>query len=223
MNAPRTRFAIGVAGVTLFVLAGCGSFETRSAGQLPPQKSAKETRLREAIRGLDFSSGRVNVLGDGLVDSSRAVKLTRKAEQAFRVENNWSKAAGLYRDAILQDREHAPAYEGLAMAIQMEGEPGMPEAALRTALDLDPRYGKARFELGALAQKRGDYAEAIQIWKELVSREPNYPDAFARLSIASYFNGDSKGAWTYLAEADKCRQNVPPQFRSILKEARKGP
>ena len=99
----------------------------------------------------------------------------------------------------------------------------MPEAALRTAIEHDPRYGKARFELGALAQKRGDYGEAIQIWKELVKRDPNYPDVFARLSIASYVKGDSKGAWTYLAEADKRRQNVPPQFRSLLKEASKGP
>jgi hypothetical protein len=38
------------------------------------------------------------------------------------------------------------------------------------------------------------------------------------MAIASYYAQDYASAWRYLDEAERRRQDVPPQFKPLLKE-----
>jgi len=195
---------------------------TKRVGQLPHIKVAgegfEEAHLMSATSGLDFTSGVVRVTRHLSGGRARALDDICLAEQALSVENVWFKAAGYFRDAILADPTYAPAYEGLARSVFVEGEWTVAEAALRTAISLDPNLGKARFQLGAVAERRGEYATAIAVWQDLVAREPDYPDVYSRMAIASYFGHDFSSAWSYLVEADKRGENVPSQFRDLLQQ-----
>jgi tetratricopeptide (TPR) repeat protein len=209
-------------------LTSCSPGEPKAAdkpkdgGLMPvsqdPREQLDEQRLENATRGLSFNSGVVTVTTTRAADRAKSISASQVAEKSFNVDNTWFKAAGLFRDAILADPSYAVPYEGLARSFLLEGKVNYAEAALKTAVSLDPNFNKARFELGVVRQKQDDNAGAVSIWKELVKRDPAYPDAYARMAVSSYFAQDFKAAWTYLDEADKRKQNVPPQFRDLLKE-----
>lgn len=175
--------------------------------------------LTAAIEGLTWTSGVIEVAGPRRRDRARALRAARNAEKTLRAENIRVKAAGYFRDAILADPSYAPAYEGIARCLLVEGEPAFVEAALRTALNLDARFDEARYEMGVIAQVRGDYPRAIAAWKDLVARRPGFGDAYARLAIAAYYEGDLPAARRFLGEADRRKQRVPPQFRDLLPQA----
>lgn len=179
----------------------------------------EEKWLEEATKGLSFTADSVVPVTKRVADRSAAIAKTTAADKSLNTENIWFKAAGMFRDAIVLDPSYAPAYEGLGRSLLMEGNLDMVEAALKTAIRLDPNQDKARFEYGMIVQMRGDFTGCVKVWKELVDRNPAYPDAYARMSVASYFAHDYDAAYAYLAEADKRKQNVPSQFRPLLKEA----
>lgn len=205
------------------VLSGCHPSSTagttRASAQLPVKADPEQGRMEAAIKGLTITGGVVEVAEPHRNDREAAIRLLRVAEGALSVENARIKAVGLFRDAILADPSHAPGYEGLARALFVEGKPDFVAAALRTAINLDPAFDLARWELGVAAQMRGDYAEAVSEWTSLVERNPDYPDAYARMAIATYFDSNLVAAQSYLFEADKRKQNVPPQFRILLSQA----
>ena len=58
----------------------------------------------------------------------------------------------------------------------------------------------------------------MAVWKDLAKRDPAYPDLYGRMAVVCYYDHDYKSAWANLDEADKRKQNVPPQFRTLLKE-----
>ena len=183
------------------------------------KEQMEEKWLEDAVKGLTFSPDSVIAAPVQKPDRGAAMAKAKVAFRSLEVENIWFKAAGLFRDAILLDPTYAPPYEGLARALLLEGNLDKVEPALKTAVRLDPNFNKARFEYGTVVQMKGDYPGCIAIWKDLVARDPAYPDAYARLSIAAYFAQDYDAAYAFLAEADKRKQNVPVQFRPLLKEA----
>jgi cytochrome c-type biogenesis protein CcmH/NrfG len=133
--------------------------------------------------------------------------------------NTWFVSVAAFRNAVLADPGHAPAYVGLAEALLTEGKTDMAEAALRTAVSLDSRHAKARYRLGLVRQMAGDYAGAATEWGALARFEPDYEDVDARMAIAHYCARDYRSAWGCLAQAEARKQNVPPQFRRLLQEA----
>ncbi len=179
--------------------------------------------MASALAGLSFSADGVRVSGRPLTNRAKSIRALQVAERALTVENTPVKAAGLFRDAILADPTYALPYEGLARALTVKGDAKIVEAALRTAIKLDPTLERAQFLLGTSAQMRGDYDAALSAWKQLVAQNPDYPDAYARMAIAAYYQGDATAAHRYLREADRRKQNVPPQFRELLRQGRPQP
>lgn len=214
----------GLAMILVFAAWGCGkpaSVPGQAEVQLPPQQS--EDRMAAALAGLSFSADGVRVAGRPLTNRAKSIRALQAAERAMSVDNTPVKAAGLFRDAILADPTYALPYEGLARALMVKGDAKVVEAALRTAIRLDPTLEHAHFLLGTSAQMRGDYDAALEAWKDLVAQNPDYPDAYARMAIAAHFQGDAPAAHRYLREADRRKQNVPPQFRELLREGRSQP
>ncbi len=211
-------------------LSGCGSSRQPSTGSASqtgglspepddPKEQLDQQRLAEATRGLSFQNGRVSVIKPVTKNRARSVALVSTAEEVTETDNTWFKSVGAFRDAVLADPTNPSAYEGLARGFLMEQMTDYAEAALRTAVALDPKFNKARFELGTVRQMTSDFQGAVNEWKQLIANAPDYPDVYARLAIASYYIHDYKAAYANLDEADRRMQSVPAQFRSLLKEA----
>ncbi len=215
-----------------FSLVGCSNSTVartlaKSSGSAGPEidnpkEKLDEERYAQAVRGLSFKNGMVVVAMSNQVFNRRdAVRATAIADQDLQKNNTWFQAAGLFRDAILLDPSYAPPYEGLSRSLMLEGKIEPCEAALRTAVKLDPNFDTARFELGTVLQMKGDDLGCMETWKDLAKRNPDYPEIMSRLAIMSYYAHDYVTAENYLAEADKRHQDVPSQFRPLLKEAMK--
>jgi tetratricopeptide (TPR) repeat protein len=212
----------------VILLNGCAAQQSagdaaNGSGQLPPvasgSNSAEDTQLRAALSGLRVNAGFIEVIDPPSVDPRAASGAFRDGSRAFSIENSPIKAAGFFRNAIRLDPKNAQYFEAFAKSLMVDGDPAFCEAALRTALRLDPNRDGARFALGAFQQMRGDFGGAVETWKQLVSRTPNYPDAYARMAIAAYFGGDLSASNRYHREATVRKQNVPPQFRELLAKA----
>lgn len=207
---------------------GCSEVEAKTlsskqppqtAGTASPKEQLDEQRMEEATKGLVFGPHGITVAQTRTPDPVRGEQLRKSAEKVAMTTNAAFILAGAYRDAILADPSNAKSYEGLARAFLSEGETSRAKPALETAVKLDPRFTQARYELGMVHQMGSDYAGAVAEWKELAAIDPTYRDVFARMAIASYYASDFGSAYGYLAEADKRKQNVPSQFRGLLKEA----
>jgi tetratricopeptide (TPR) repeat protein len=231
MKNLEIKFAAGLAlAVLLGVgIGGCAPTDSPdlargSGGASPavegasPKSQLEARRLEEATRGLRFAKDRVEVTAKSGNDRAAAVAKTASATKVMNERNIWFVAVGAFRDAVLADPRHAPAYVGLADALLMEGKTDMAEAALRTAVRLDGRDPEARYRLGLLRQMDSDYAGAVREWREVAKFAPGHADVYARMAIASYYARDYRSAWEYLSQAEARKQNVPPQFKPLLQE-----
>lgn len=191
----------------------------QGAGAMSPDEQLDESRLADATNGLKFNGGLVTVANPTAADPAKAESIRKQAEAKMAERNVWFESIGAFRDAILADPSNAKSYEGLSRAFLMEGKTDYAEQALATAVKLSPTFSAARYRLGLVHQMDSDYAGAVKEWKTLVRTDPGYQDVYARMAIASYYSQNYSAAYRYLAEADRRHQDVPPQFRGLLKEA----
>jgi tetratricopeptide (TPR) repeat protein len=215
----------------LFGVSGCASSSAESspsqkAAGLGPQSSPKEQldeeRMAAATKGLTFHDGFVRAT-TSRHDRAEGEALRLQAERVTQERNTWFVSVAAFRDAILADASNAKSYEGLARAFLMEGETERAMPALSSALEIDPKFEQARYLFGMVKQMESDYAGAVAEWETLAQSNPRFRDVYARLAIASYYAHDYPSAWRFLAEAEKRHQDVPGQFRGLLKEADQQP
>jgi tetratricopeptide (TPR) repeat protein len=74
------------------------------------------------------------------------------------------------------------------------GDPRAARTLLEKAVRLDPKYGPAYVELGALAFQRGDFARAIEYYQHAIAANPQLSEAHYRLSLAYKRAGDDAAA-----------------------------
>jgi len=227
----KDLWALALIGVGVVGIQGCSTSSAQPTAQLPvkysdsstnPEEKLDEQRLAVATQGLKIQNGLIAVAAPKASDKQAGESLRIKAENTLEVRNVWFEGVAGFRDAILADPNNAKSYEGMARAFLLEGMTEEALPALSTAVKLDSKFSKARYEIGMVKQMNSDYAGAVSEWKALSVFDPSYQDVFARMAIASYYQRDFKSASIYLAEADKRHQPVPPQFRPLLKEAQSG-
>jgi tetratricopeptide (TPR) repeat protein len=68
------------------------------------------------------------------------------------------------------------------------------QTLLEKSVRLDPKYGAAYVELGALAFRRGDFAQAIKNYQQAIAVSPQLSEAHYRLSLAYKRAGDDVAA-----------------------------
>jgi tetratricopeptide (TPR) repeat protein len=74
------------------------------------------------------------------------------------------------------------------------GDPRAAQTLLEKCVRLDPKYGAAYVELGALAFQRGDFAQAIKNYQQAIAVSPQLSEAHYRLSLAYKRSGDDASA-----------------------------
>ena len=129
-------------------------------------------------------------------------------------------AANYYYAISLMKREKNARATETSQAAQM---------LLEKSVRLDPKYGAAYTEIGALAFQRGDFASAIKNYQQAIAVDPQLSEAHYRLSLAYKRAGDDAGAKREMdayqsvqkaesAQAEEQSRNLK-QFLVILKNS----
>ena len=74
------------------------------------------------------------------------------------------------------------------------GDSRAAQTLLEKSVRLDPKYGAAYVELGALAVQRGDFAQAIKSYQQAIAVSPQLSEAHYRLSLAYKRSGEDAAA-----------------------------
>lgn len=101
------------------------------------------------------------------------------------------------RRAARQKGASAQVYYNLAMVLKARGTHEQVGQWLRRAVQRDPRYGNAWFELGQWAVAKGDYRAACEAYGRVLDLEPKALDAARALVSIALRLGD----WEAVARA----------------------
>jgi tetratricopeptide (TPR) repeat protein len=101
-------------------------------------------------------------------------------------EQQPASAAANYYYAISLVKREKEAHSG--------GDPRAAQTLLEKTIRLDPKYGAAYIELGALAVQRGDFPQAIKNYQQAIAVSPQLSEAHYRLSLAYKRAGDDAAA-----------------------------
>lgn len=187
-----------------------------------PGSDYKKELDRIAMRGLQYESGRVEIDGpvaNELVpnpDPTLAPALREQGLVELYAKNDRHAAIATLSRAAIHDPSAPATFEALGRALLFKGKLPESEAAFRTALELDPEFAQAGFQLGAMLQMAGRNAEALDQWLRVVEMAPNHGEAHSRLAIELYYAGRYDEAWQHVHAAESLGTPVPPQFIPLL-------
>jgi len=114
-------------------------------------------------------------------DSTQAAGKAEVGDQAM-AAGDPAKAASLYKEALETDPEEPLLYYKLSKALdKMKDFPGE-KAALLRAIQLNPNLAEAQNQLGYLADRDGDLAQAESYFRVAVRASPSYVVAWINLA-----------------------------------------
>lgn len=188
---------------------------------LNPIQQYKQQRLADAMRGLDYATGRVVVDEENADEIAQPGTVEEALVEAQRgdellLTNHFEESISAFTRAVIIAPESAEMYKGLAGALIFKGRTEEAEAALRTAIDLDADYIDARFNLAHVLQLEGRLEEAIDAWYEVLAADADHAHAHYRLALAQYYANHYEDSWTHVHRAEDLGLNMPPQFRPLL-------
>lgn len=120
-------------------------------------------------------------------------------------EGNTSEAIRLYEEVIERDPKAAWARVELGQVLT-EGDPVRSRDLCRTALDLDPRNPWAHAQLGALARRRGEWADAREHYQRAHQGAPSAVWVLHELADCNRHLGRMEEAYAHL---DRAREEEP--------------
>jgi tetratricopeptide (TPR) repeat protein len=190
-------------------------------GPVHPIENYKQERLAQAMRGLRYDSGRVEI------DAAEAAKVVTGhdagAAAAKNAEGNDFLNSGLvvesigaHTSAVLLDPDNAEYYSDLGVALTRKGLMDEALAAYRSSLDRNPANVETHVRLAKALQSWKQPVEAIQVWQHVLTLNPDSADVHSRLARLMYFEGRYAEAWEHVHAAEALGGSVPPQFRPML-------
>ncbi|MEW5884406.1 MAG: tetratricopeptide repeat protein [Armatimonadota bacterium] len=229
----------GFAGACLALavaVAGCvgGEATKQTAGGdqgLNPIENYKQARFREAIRGLDYSSGRVTINereAREVVPPGSPLEFDTQMEdaEALLLDNAYVESIAAFTKAVILSPESADAYVGLARSLRTKGELEMGLAALRTSLDLRPDHVGTRYLYAEFLWQNNETQESKTALEELTTL-PAFTDedrayqgeAWRMLASAYWYDGNPRRALDAANKAVEYGVDVPPQLLDLINEA----
>ncbi|MER3412986.1 MAG: hypothetical protein C4341_01875 [Armatimonadota bacterium] len=221
--------------VLAIAMAGCAGGEATNQilaePGLSPIENYKQARFREAIRGLDYSSGRVTVnqrearqvVPPG---SPMDFKAEMEEAEALLLDNAYVEAIAAYTKAVIVNPKSPDAYVGLAKSLRTKGELKMGLAALRTSLDLRPEHLETRFLYAEFLWQDDQWLDSKAALEKLIAlpastnEDRRYQgEAWRMLASAYWYDNNPRKA---LEAANKAVENgvdVPPQLLDLIHEA----
>jgi Flp pilus assembly protein TadD len=130
-------------------------------------------------------------------------------------------ACGCSRFVVLHDPLTASEHNDLGVAYEARGRPDLAAREYRRALDIDPRHGRARLNLGNVEAAAGRWSKAEREYRRALRDLPGDPDPPNNLAMALLRQGRD------LAEAEALAEQAvslaAPQdslYRATLAEVR---
>ena len=141
----------------------------------------------------------------GSASPERARELVAAGQRA-ESEGRIGDACESYRQAVLADPSHAPAYLNLGAALEQAGEREAARSAYRALADREPGNPLASYNLaGLLLAEGGDASSAVALLRAALRARPQFAEAHVALSNALDSQGKSEEALGHLREALKQR------------------
>ena len=131
----------------------------------------------------------------------------------------WRDSQSLFERALVVTQGNWVAHNnlGLVYLARRESEPA--RAHFEAALSANPRFHKARFNLGQTHELDGDLAAAEQSYLAFLETTPESPEALARLAVLARASGAPARAAEYL-ERSLLREPQDPRAWAALARAR---
>jgi tetratricopeptide (TPR) repeat protein len=176
---------------------------------------------REALKGLNYQTGRVTIDADGPalvvgLEKSDATELHDLAKTAYQ-QGRLLDSLKYLSQSINLDSKNAQAYETLGTTLLGKKKTDKAEAAFRTAIDLDPQFAKAHEQLGLTLSGSPDrFDEAINHYEIASDLDPENGHIHSRLAILNYYLGQTEKSRKHIDLATVNGYLVPPQLRDLL-------
>src|SRR5205809_6404919 len=97
-----------------------------------------------------------------------------------------------YFEALRRDPRNKFAYYDLGQIAQISSRPVAAESYYRLALEIDPGFGPALFNLAILRVEAGSAQEAIDLYQTLLVANPDYAAAHYTLGVALRSTGKQR-------------------------------
>ena len=119
-----------------------------------------------------------------------------REQQAFALINQGKlqDAEAIYRELISAGTSNHFVYGNLAAICGTKGRLDELIQLLHKALELNPNYPEAHYNLGITLKRQGDLSAAIACYNSALKLKPNYPDAHYNLGNALKEQGDLDAA-----------------------------
>ncbi len=108
----------------------------------------------------------------------------------YRTQENYDRAASLYREALEIDPDHLGARIGLARVFAQTGEAELATAELERAIVPAPRTPWPRKRVADIYLSLGDDAKALSLYREALEIEPDF--VAARVGLATIYRQDGE-------------------------------
>ena len=178
----------------------------------------EQEKFQEAIRGLNFNGGLVEVEAFTVRNVQRALQRATQGAELLDV-NQSTEAIKAYADAIRNAPDLAELYHGRGLALLSDAKDIHALAAFRSAVEIDPKFVEARVSLALALAMSNEQDSAIQHMQRVVQLDPDHGLAHERLAIWHYYDQDYSKAWQETHSAQDLGHAMPPQFLALL-EAR---
>lgn len=99
-------------------------------------------------------------------------------------ESKTQEAIALYESILVRESRHAPSAINLGTIFYNQGEFLMAERMYRQAVDADPNYALAFFDLGNVLDELQRLPEAVEAYRTAIRLVPKYADAHYNLALA---------------------------------------
>jgi superkiller protein 3 len=145
-------------------------------------------------------------------DRTLAVSKIESGDRAM-AAGDAAQAVALYREALADDPNEALLAYKLAKALDKTKDLAGEKAALQRAIELNPNLAEARNQMGYLAAKSGDPAQAEGYFRAAVHASPNFLQAWINLAATLADEAKWLDAKQALARALEIDPNNPEAHR----------
>ena len=188
-------------------------------GAAPVPVDPREARKAQALRGLSFVDGRVQLSAPLLEADPEEAAVAHERGLDLRTRNVSLEAIELHARAVRLAPDSAQFYRGLGDALLCKkGWEGKARDAFRTGLELEPESLELRARLADAQWRVGELEAAREGWERTLEIDPEFAEAHVRLAQAAFLSGQDEQAWDRIHAAEASGAAVPAQMRAMLAE-----
>ncbi len=134
----------------------------------------------------------------------------REQEALLHIKKGNTKKAGIIYEALIEEgSKNHKVYGNFAVICGMSGEKNKMIELLKRALEIEPNYPQAHYNLGIALQEKGQLRAAIASYEKALKLRPQYPEALFSLGNAYKQAGDLDSAISFYLKALNHQPNSP--------------